>query len=210
MTLAQALVGHRDDHGIWRRIYHSDSRRAAPRPALFLDRDGTVIEASPYLSDPTLVRAIPDAVAVINHANRRDIPVVLVTNQSGIGRGYFDWTTYYAVEDAIATAVIAAGARIDAVYACPAVPSDPMPFGRKPDPGMLTTAAAELDIDLAASWIAGDSASDIEAGLRAQLLGGWLVPTGYGEQDAQKARLLATERFEVITGKSLSELAEFF
>ena len=91
----------------------------------------------------------------------------------------------------------AAGARIDAVYACPHMPVEPLLFGRKPDPGMLT-AAAELNLDLTASWIAGDCATDIEAGRRAGLRGGWLVPIGFGARDG----------FEVVVGEPLDRLAD--
>ena len=73
---------------------------------------------------------------------------------------------------------------------------------------MLTTAAAELGLDLSASWIAGDSATDIETGLRAGLRGGWLVPTGYGARDAEAARSLIGRGFEVIVGEALDGLAE--
>ena len=201
-----------DEQGLWRRLYSPDPKPTASRPALFLDRDGTVIEDSPYLSDPGLVRVIPEAVTTIARANRLGIPVVVVTNQSGIGRGYFDWPTYGAVEDAVAAAVIAAGARLDAVYACPLAPPDesmaPMPFGRKPHPGMLTTAAADLDLDLSVSWIAGDCATDIEAGRRAGLRGGWLVPTGYGARDAAATRSLAGDGYEIIVGEPLDGLAQ--
>ncbi len=205
-----ALADRIDGNGLWREIHTPAPIGAAPRPALFLDRDGTVIQDLPYLSDPGLVRVIPESMTTIAHANRLGIPVVVVTNQSGIGRGYFDWQTYAAVEDAVAAAVIAAGVRLDAVYACPSAPiesHEQIPFGRKPDPGMLTTAAAELALDLSASWIAGDSATDIEAGLNAGLRSGWLVPTGYGARDAEEARSLVGEGFEVIVGEPLDGLS---
>lgn len=197
-----------DDNGLWREIHDPAPPGGAPRPALFLDRDGTLIAESPYLSDPDLVRVIPEAITTIVRANALGLPVVVVTNQSGIGRGYFDWPAYAAVEDAVAAAVAAAGGRLDAVYACPSAPQEPLPFGRKPDPGMLTTAAAELGLDLGLSWIAGDCATDIEAGLRAGLRGGWLVPTGFGARDAEAARSLRREDFEVIVGEPLDGLAE--
>ena len=197
-----------DDNGLWREIHDPAPPGGAPRPALFLDRDGTLIADSPYLSDPDLVRVIPEAITTIARANALGLPVVVVTNQSGIGRGYFDWPAYAAVEDAVAAAVIAAGGRLDAVYACPSAPQEPLPFGRKPDPGMLTAAAAELGLDLGLSWIAGDCATDIEAGLRAGLRGGWLVPTGYGARDAEAARSLIGRGFEVIVGEALDGLAE--
>jgi D-glycero-D-manno-heptose 1,7-bisphosphate phosphatase len=197
-----------DDNGLWREIRDPAPPGGAPRPALFLDRDGTLIAESPYLSDPDLVRVIPEAITTIARANALGLPVVVVTNQSGIGRGYFNWPAYAAVEEAVAAAVTAAGGRLDAVYACPSAPREPLPFGRKPDPGMLTTAAAELGLDLGMSWIAGDCATDIEAGLRAGLRGGWLVPTGYGARDAEAARSLRREDFEVVVGEPLDGLAE--
>ena len=208
MTSPDAFVEWTDDKGIWRRLYNPGPAPGATRPALFLDRDGTIIKESHYLSDPALVRVIPEAATTIARANELGIPVVVVTNQSGIGRGYFDWSTYTAVEDAVATAVIAAGARLDAVYACPRMPAEPEPFGRKPDPGMLITAASDLALDLGLSWIAGDSVTDIGAGANAGLRGGWLVPTGYGGRDAEATRSLHRKGYEIIVGEALDGLAE--
>jgi D-glycero-D-manno-heptose 1,7-bisphosphate phosphatase len=198
-----------DHRGLWRDLRGQEPVAAGPlRPALFLDRDGTVIEPMPYLSRPEEVRVIPEAAALIAWANALTIPVVVATNQSGIERGLFDWQTYAAVEDAVTAAVAAAGGHIDAVYACPRMPADPLPFGRKPDPGMLTAAAEDLSLDLANSWIAGDAASDIEAGRNAGLRAGWLVPTGYGTRDAAAARDLARGGFEVVVGEAVDGLAE--
>ncbi len=211
MSASDGSIEHIDERGIWRRIYDPGPAPAAPRPALFLDRDGTVIEQSHYLSDPDLVRVIPEAITTIARANGLGMPVVVVTNQSGIGRGYFDWDIYTSVENAVAAAVIAAGARLDAVYACPQMPAEPheqVPFGRKPDPGMLTTAAADLDLDLSASWIAGDSITDIGAGANGGLRGGWLVPTGYGARDAEATRSLHRDGYEIVVGEALDGLAE--
>ncbi len=208
MTAPDSFVERTDDKGIWRRIYNPRPAPDGTRPALFLDRDGTIIKESPYLSDPALVRVIPEAATTIARANDLGIPVIVVTNQSGIGRGYFDWPAYTAVEDAVAAAVIAAGARLDAVYACPRMPAEPPPFGRKPDPGMLTTAAAELALDLAASWIAGDSVTDIGAGLNGGLRGGWLVSTGYGARDGPATRSLHRHGYEIIVGEPLDGMVE--
>lgn len=201
---------HRIDHrGLWRDLRgRSPSGEGAPRPALFVDRDGTIIEQMPYLSQPDLVRVIPEAATLIARANAMAVPVVVVTNQSGIERGLFDWQTYAAVEDAVLAALAAAGGRIDAVYACPRMPATPQPFGRKPDPGMLKAAAADLSLDLSISWIAGDSVSDIEAGRNAGLRGGWLAPTGYGARDEVAARELVRGSFEVVTGATLDRLVE--
>ena len=196
-----------DHRGLWRDLRgRQPGAEGAPSPALFVDRDGTTIEQMPYLSRPDLVNVIPEAATLIARANALAMPVVVVTNQSGIERGLFDWQTYAAVEDAVVAAMTAAGSRIDAVYAGPRMPATPLPFGRKPDPGMLTAAAEDLGLDLSRSWIAGDSASDIEAGRNAGLRGGWLVPTGYGSRDETAARKLGCEGFEVVFGEAIDQL----
>lgn len=201
--------GRVDDDGLWREL-RSPPAPGAPRPALFLDRDGTVIEEVGFLSRPDDVRPIADALTAIVRANALGVPVVLVTNQSGIGRGHFGWREYAAVEERLAALIAKAGGRIDAVYASPHPPApDPgaqSPY-RKPAPGMLLRAASDLNLDLGASWIAGDCASDIEAGRRAGLPLGWLAPTGYGARDAARARSLAGPGFTVVVGRGLAALA---
>ncbi len=198
-----------DDDGLWREL-RSPPAPGAPRPALFLDRDGTVIEEVRFLSRPDDVRPIADALAAIVRANALGVPVVFATNQSGIGRGHFGWHEYAAVEERLAALIAKAGGRIDAVYASPHPPApdpgDQSPY-RKPAPGMLLRAASDLNLDLGASWIAGDSASDIEAGRRAGLRLGWLAPTGYGARDAAAARSLAGPGFAVVVGRGLAALA---
>ncbi len=197
-----------DERGLWRDLRGQETvNDGPPRPALFLDRDGTTIDHVPYLAQPELVRVIPEAAALIVRANALAVPVVVVTNQSAIERGLLDWQTYAAVEDAVTEAMATAGARIDAVYACPRMPGEPLPFGRKPDPGMLTAAAEDLGLDLAKSWIAGDNASDIEAGRRAGLAGGWLVPTGDGPGEETATQALTRDGFEVVVGGAVDGLA---
>ncbi len=194
---------------IWRSL-RAERASGAPRPALFLDRDGTVIEEVPYLSRPEEVRPIPEAVETIVRANALGIPVVVVSNQSGIARGLFDWSAFAAVEAAIDSAIAQAGGQIDAVYACPHAPpgpGKPSPSDRKPDPGMLLRAAKDLNLDPKSSWVAGDRASDLEAGRSAGLCRGWLAPTGYGRREANAARALANDSFEVVVGKPLDALA---
>ncbi len=198
-----------DDDGLWREL-RSPPAPGAPRPALFIDRDGTVIEEVGFLSRPDDVRPIADALAAIVRANALEVPVVFVTNQSGIGRGHFGWHEYAAVEERLAALIAKAGGRIDAVYASPHPPApetgSPSRY-RKPAPGMLLRAASDLNLDLGASWIAGDSASDIEAGRRAGLPLGWLAPTGNGARDAARARSLAGPGFTVVVGRGLAALA---
>lgn len=172
------------------------------RPALFLDRDGTLIQLVDYLSDPAEVVLIESAVSDIRRANEDGHAAVIVTNQSGIGRGYYDWGAFQAVQVRLLALLEAAGVRIDAVYACPHPPPDAggpdhSPF-RKPAPGMLTRAAENLSLDLAQSIIIGDSVSDLAAGKAAGLSAGILVAEGNAQRDSEAAEALADDGFKVV------------
>lgn len=149
-------------------------------PALFLDRDGVINEERNYLHDPrdlVVITGVPEAIAAVNGLG---IPVVVVTNQAGIGRGMYDLAAYQSVTRAIDALLGERSARIDAWYFCPHLP-DAGCTCRKPCPGMLVTAANELDLALTASVMVGDKISDLEAG---QAAGARtvLVRTGYGRQ----------------------------
>jgi D-glycero-D-manno-heptose 1,7-bisphosphate phosphatase len=180
------------------------------RPALFLDRDGAVVEETDYLSRVEDIKFIPGAAEVIAAANQRGIAVVLVTNQAGIGRGYYDWADFRTVQDAIVATLAGDGARLDAVYACAHHPHGRGAFAhpdhpaRKPNPGMLLQAAADLAIDLKTSWLVGDKAIDVEAAKRAGLAGALQVATGYGSAERDLASRLATPAFEVRFGASIA------
>jgi histidinol-phosphate phosphatase family protein len=150
------------------------------RPGLFLDRDGVINEECEYLHDPkdlVVLAGVPEAIAAIN---RRDIPVVVVTNQSGIGRGMYGADAYHGVNRAIEGLFALAGAHIDAWYFCPHLP-DADCACRKPRPGMLRAAAKDLDLDLPGSVLVGDKVSDLEAA-RAVGARTVLVRTGYGRE----------------------------
>jgi D-glycero-D-manno-heptose 1,7-bisphosphate phosphatase len=197
-----------DAEGIWREVHASAARGGA---ALFLDRDGVVVQETDYLSRIEDLAIVPGAAAVIATANRRGVPVVLVTNQSGIGRGYFGWAEFAAVQRAMSSRLESQGARIDAVYACPhhaagvgeyAIAHHP---ARKPAPGMLLRAAADLDLNLRQSWLVGDKRSDIEAAKRAGLAGAMHVLTGYGEAERAETARLAETDFEVRFGGSIAD-----
>jgi D-glycero-D-manno-heptose 1,7-bisphosphate phosphatase len=134
-----------------------------------------IVEEVNYLHRVADVVMLPGAAAAIAQCNRAGIPVVLVTNQSGVGRGYYGWADFAAVQAEIAKRLAEAGARLDMVLACachaearPPYREDAHPW-RKPLPGMLLAAAEALNLDLARSWIVGDSASDHEAGRNAGL-----------------------------------------
>ncbi len=190
--------------GLWREV--RSAREGASAPALFLDRDGTLIELVHYLSRAAEVAPVPGAFESLADARRCGYRVVIVTNQSGIGRGRYGWDEFAEVQERVIALAHAAGGRIDAVYACPALPGSGDPC-RKPDPGMLRAAAADLAIDLAASWIVGDAATDLEAGRRTGLARGWLVPTGYGARDRGIAAGLAGAGFPVTIGRPIAALA---
>jgi D,D-heptose 1,7-bisphosphate phosphatase len=144
----------------------------APRPAVFLDRDGTLIEHVPYLADPKLVRLLPGAAEALKQLRRAGFARVLITNQSAIGRGILTEDRLGEIHMELNRQLAACGATIDGVYHCPDVPTcddrtaveNP---NRKPGPGMLLRAAAELTLDLGASWMVGDLVSDVLAGINA-------------------------------------------
>jgi D-glycero-D-manno-heptose 1,7-bisphosphate phosphatase len=156
------------------------SRYPAPRPAVFLDRDGVIVEECGYLHCAEEVRYIPGALATIVTLNRAGIPVVVVTNQGGIGRGLYPWEGYQEVQERIVRDLVSAGGWLDGVWACAA--SEPEHPFRKPNPGMFRSAAADLNLDIGRSWMVGDKPLDIEAAFRAGLAGVCHVATGYGSE----------------------------
>lgn len=158
------------------------------RPALFLDRDGVVVEEVNYLRRVEDVRLIPGIGPAIADVNRAGVSVNLVTNQSGIGRGMYGWDAFSGVQAEIMRRLAADGARFDCVLACGASPQSPelsstVPW-RKPGPGMVLEVRQLLAPDPSRSFIIGDRASDLAAGRDGGLAGGWLVRTGYGAEAA--------------------------
>ncbi len=161
--------------------------------AVFLDRDGTVIEEVGYLSDLKQLRLIPGAGASIKRLNEAGLKVVLVTNQSGVARGYFTEAFVRETHELLGKMLGLEGARLDGIYYCPHHPkAGDSPYTaacdcRKPDPGMLEQAARELGIDVRASFVVGDKWSDVELGQRAGAHS-ILVTTGYAPDDPGNAR----------------------
>ncbi|MDX8530141.1 HAD family hydrolase [Mesorhizobium sp. VK25A] len=153
----------------------------AGRPALFLDRDGTINVDTGYPDDPAAM-VLRDGIApVIEAANQRGVPTVVVTNQSGIARGYFGWDAFALVNGRVLDLLAEQNAFVDMVLACAyheagrgplAIADHPM---RKPNPGMLLEAGHRLGLDLKRSLIVGDKPADMQAGQRAGLKRGWLV-----------------------------------
>ena len=155
------------------------------RAAIFLDRDGTICEEVGYVNHLSRSRLLPGSLEAIRLINQAGLLAVVTTNQSGVARGYFSEDLVEAVHAQLLSAVSSGGARLDAIYHCPHHPSEGSPPWRaacdcrKPKPGMILRAAREHGIDLAGSYVVGDSVVDIEAGAAAGLPG-VLVLTGYG------------------------------
>lgn len=155
------------------------------RPAVFMDRDGTLSHEVGYVNHPSRFRLYPWAVDAVRLVNRSGFLAVVVTNQAGVARGYFPESVVHEVHAALRSAMEAGGAHLDGLYVCLHHPSlgEP-PYRqdcdcRKPRPGLLLRARAELDIDLGRSWVVGDRHADMklawEAGARSAL-----VKSGYG------------------------------
>jgi len=141
--------------------------------AIFIDRDDTLIANSGYLGDPAGIKLIDGVDKAIKAFRAAGYKIVVITNQSGVARGMFTENTLDKIHDEMRRQLSDLGADVDAVYYCPYLPQGKVPEYarasslRKPDPGMLLQAAREMDIDLPASWMIGDSERDITAGKRA-------------------------------------------
>jgi len=190
-----------DADDIWCQVF-AERLGDGSRPALFLDRDGVIVEEVLYLHRVKEVALLPGAAEAIAAANQRGWLVVVVTNQAGIAHGYYGWKEFEAVQEAILFELGRLGARIDAVLACPHHPAHP---ARKPQPGMLLRAAEALSIDLPRSWIVGDKASDLLAGRAAGLKGGILVMTGHGPAHQEAATALRAPEFDVRVASAIGE-----
>lgn len=160
------------------------SPEALPRrPAIFLDRDGVLnVNRADYVKTPAEVQFIPGALAAVARATRAGWPVVVITNQSIIGRGLVSAATVAEIHAVVRRAVEAAGGQLAGIYLCPHAPSDQCDC-RKPLPGLLRQAAEALGLDLARSVMIGDALSDAQAGLAAGAQAR-LVLTGRGAEQA--------------------------
>ena len=123
--------------------------------ALFIDRDGTINHDCPYCKDPKDLRIYDDAVDIIKDFRKRGFLIVIVTNQSGINRGYFSEAEFEKFNSALLKELEREGAKVDAVYHCPHRPDEGC-LCRKPGTGLVLQAAMDLDIDLSSSFVVGD------------------------------------------------------
>jgi D-glycero-D-manno-heptose 1,7-bisphosphate phosphatase len=158
---------------------------AKRRPAVFMDRDGTLSHEVGYVNHVSRFRLYPWAVDAVRLANRSGFLAVVVTNQAGVARGYFPETVIHEVHASLVASMKAGDARLDGIYFCPHHPSAGEPpyrrdcDCRKPKPGLVERAAAELDIDLPRSFVIGDRLGDLELAWRVGARG-VLVRSGYG------------------------------
>ena len=152
-------------------------------PAIFLDRDGTLMEEVNYCSKPEQVKVFPGVADALHQLRERGYLLIVISNQAGIGRGYFTEEDYRAVESELARQLLPA--ILNASYFCRDHPDRPTDR-RKPAPGMVLEAQRDFEIDLAGSFFIGDKAIDIECGRNAGLRT-ILVKTGYGAAEAERA-----------------------
>lgn len=152
------------------------------QPAIFLDRDGVIVENKPdYIRSWSDIRLIPEAIRALALLARSSYKLVIVTNQSAVGRGLISAETVIHINEQLVNLINGSGGRVDAIYLCPHKPDDACAC-RKPKPGLLLQAADELSLDLSRSWMIGDAWSDVHAGLQAGVQQTILLRTGRGEQ----------------------------
>ncbi|MCW5198913.1 HAD family hydrolase [Desulfobulbus sp. F4] len=160
------------------------------KPAVFLDRDGTINEQMGYINHLSRFVLLPGVSEAVHKLNKHDIPVVVVTNQSGLARGYFPASLLAAVHAEMERLLAAEGAYLDGIYFCPHHPEAKEEQYRqtcrcrKPQTELLEQAAIDLNLDISRSFMIGDRWSDLECGVRAGAIP-VLVLTGYGRGELE-------------------------
>ncbi len=155
-------------------------------PAVFLDRDGTLNEERNYLHRPEEVVLFPGTGAALRRLQDAGFKLFIVTNQSGVGRGYFTLSDVDRVNERVLSDLAPAGVRFEKIYIAPEAPETPS-RGRKPSPQFLFDARDEFGVDLAKSYVIGDKLIDLEMGWNAGVKGCILVRTGYGAETERTA-----------------------
>lgn len=180
-------------------------------PAVFLDRDGTLNVERHYLGDPTKLELFPHAGAALRRLQDAGFRLFIVTNQSGIGRGYYTEADMHRVNARLAERLAADGVRIEKIYFAPEAPEQPS-RGRKPSPQFLLDARDEFGLDLARSYMVGDKRADLECGWNAGVRASVLVRTGYGREaeaspDPPRGRLLVADDLSAAAAMILADQA---
>jgi len=157
-------------------------------PAIFLDRDGVLIEnRADYVRDWSQVKIFPEALDALSLSAAKNYKIVIITNQSAVGRGLITLEAARDINDQLVDLIHGQGGQVDGVYMCPHKPEDGCSC-RKPQPGLFFQAAAELSLDLKRSWMIGDAWSDLQAGQAAGLQHVILVKTGRGAEQVLQPR----------------------
>ena len=152
---------------------------AEMKPAVFLDRDGVLIEERNYLHRVEDIVFLPGVAAALKRLSDAGFKLFIVSNQSGVGRGYFTLADMERVNEHLCRELARAGVRLEKIYIAPEAPSQPS-RGRKPSPQFLFDARDEFGVDLAQSFMIGDKLIDLECGWNAGVKKSILVRTGYG------------------------------
>jgi D-glycero-D-manno-heptose 1,7-bisphosphate phosphatase len=163
------------------------------RPAIFIDRDGTLSEEVGYVNHPSRLRVFPYSARAIKLLNENGWLAIVITNQAGVARGYFSEEMVVTVHDLLKKQLAAEGATLDAVYYCahhPSVGEPPYRLDcvcRKPKPGLINTAVLDFAVDLSHSWMIGDRYSDIELAHNAGVRSAFVL-SGYGRGEWEQQR----------------------
>jgi D-glycero-D-manno-heptose 1,7-bisphosphate phosphatase len=183
------------------------------RPAVFIDRDGTISDEVGYVNHPSRFRLLEHSTEALRLLNEAGWLAILVTNQAGVARGYFTEAMVREVHANLAALLEKDGARLDAIYYCahhPSVGEAPYRLDcdcRKPRPGLINRAAADWEIDLANSWMVGDRFSDVELGRNAGVHSA-LVLTGYGRGEWEHQRSSWTMEPEIVADNLLEAVKQ--
>lgn len=166
-------------------------------PAIFLDRDGVIIEnVSTYIRSWEEVRFISKSLFALKKAQKSPYKIILVTNQSAVGRGILPLDLAWEINRRLVAVIQQAGGRVDGVYMCPHAPEDNCDC-RKPKPGLILQAADELSLDLQRSILVGDALSDLLAGQAAGIPQTILVRTGRGLEQEKLPRPAELRPFQI-------------
>ncbi len=155
-------------------------------PAVFLDRDGTINEEMGYINHPSRFKVFPQAAAALRRLREAGLKVVVISNQSGVARGYFSQALMEDVHRQLSEVLAAGGAGLDGIYLCTHHPNAGCPC-RKPKPELILQAARELDLDLKRSYLIGDRYTDVQTAANAGVRG-LLVLNGYGRGEYEFLR----------------------
>jgi len=157
------------------------------KKAVFLDRDGTLNIEKPYLCDPDQLTLFPEVVPAMTQLIQLGYRLFIVTNQSGIGRGYYTLEDMHRVNARLIETLQPEGIEFDRIYLAPESPEEPS-YGRKPSPNFLRDASREFGLQLDQSFMVGDKLSDLECGKNAGVRASILIRTGYGAETEAKLR----------------------